>query len=191
VERAHVGSVQIVSDAPVDQALRALLCVMVRLRLCKHCAFPLGCAHSLCGPSSLFTLCPLGLHRYRWGETNAGMNWKERGRGDMKLQRNGNSRLLMRRPETKKICCNQVITPDINIEYYKGQDNFLQWTALDFSGDEGSDPTRPYVTPSCTRLLWVAFVLSCSAAGKAEQPSTTLHSHWPSMITHHFRTILL
>ena len=91
--------------------------------------------------------------RYRWGETNAGMNWKERGRGDMKLQRNGNSRLLMRRPETKKICCNQVIVPDIKIEYYKGQDNFLQWTSLDFSGDEGSDPTRPCVTPSCQRPL--------------------------------------
>ena len=173
--RAHVGSVQIVSDAPVDQALCALRCAIVCMRLCNNCAFSLGHTHSLCVPSPFtFANTRFGhVIRYRWGETNAGMNWKERGRGDMKLQRNGNSRLLMRRPETKKICCNQVITPDIKIEYYKGQDNFLQWTALDFSGDEGSDPTRPYVAPSCTRLLWFVFVSSCS--GKAGQPST---AHW-------------
>lgn len=72
----------------------------------------------------------------------------------MKIQRNGiavsfhygNSRLLMLVPETKKICFSQAIVPDIKIEYYKGQDNFLQWTLPDLSGDEGGDPTKKCVT---------------------------------------------
>jgi hypothetical protein len=82
-------------------------------------------------------------HRYWWGETNSGMGWRERGNGAMKVQRkDGKSRLLMRRPETKKLCCNQLIAPDVKLEFHKNGDNFLQWASLDFSGDEDSNPHR-------------------------------------------------
>eukprot|EP00035_Acanthoeca_spectabilis_P007711 m.141628 g.141628 ORF g.141628 m.141628 type:complete len:2007 (+) comp14051_c0_seq1:120-6140(+) len=82
---------------------------------------------------------------WRWGETNSGPGWKERGKGTIKIQKNGNSRLLMRRPETKKLCCNQTISSNIKLTNYKDQDNFVSWTSLDGSGDEATDPKRPYL----------------------------------------------
>eukprot|EP00038_Savillea_parva_P004963 m.145469 g.145469 ORF g.145469 m.145469 type:complete len:2179 (-) comp11626_c0_seq2:111-6647(-) len=84
---------------------------------------------------------------WRWGETNSGPAWKERGKGEMKVQKNGNTRLLMRRPETKKLCCNQVISQQeaAELKNYKGQDLYLTWSSLDGSGDEATEATRPYL----------------------------------------------
>jgi hypothetical protein len=82
---------------------------------------------------------------WRWGETNSGQAWKERGKGEMKMQRNGNTRLLMRRPETKKLCCNQVISPQATLTHFKDQETYLTWSSLDGSGDETTDPTKPYL----------------------------------------------
>ena len=48
---------------------------------------------------------------FRWGEGNAGLQWKERGSGELKLLKHkttGMVRLLMRREKTLKVCANHV-----------------------------------------------------------------------------------
>lgn len=67
-------------------------------------------------------------------ETN---EWKERGLGNMKvLQLKSDPsqvRLLMRREQVLKLCCNQRLLPDTKFSYIKNSQNSLSWAAHDYS----------------------------------------------------------
>ena len=62
--------------------------------------------------------------------------WKERGLGDMKIlehKKTGKARILMRREQVLKLCCNHYITSDMSLTVLKG-DNQLAWfTHCDFA----------------------------------------------------------
>ena len=63
--------------------------------------------------------------------------WKERGLGDMKILKNcatGKIRLLMRREQILKICCNHYITPGMSLSAQAGSDSTWNWyTPSDFA----------------------------------------------------------
>lgn len=67
-------------------------------------------------------------------ETN---EWKERGLGNMKvLQLKSDPsqvRLLMRREQVLKLCCNQRLLPETKFSYIKNSQNSLSWAAQDYS----------------------------------------------------------
>ena len=66
--------------------------------------------------------------------------WKEKGRGELKILLNnetGKHRLLMRRDQIKKLCCNHFITPDISLKPFERSANSWMWyTNADFSEEE-------------------------------------------------------
>ncbi|XP_076811895.1 E3 SUMO-protein ligase RanBP2-like isoform X2 [Clavelina lepadiformis] len=72
---------------------------------------------------------------FRWDDSQ----WKERGIGDMKILRHvitGKSRLLMRREQVHKICCNHVIQATTSLSVMAKSDRAIVWYALDFAEDE-------------------------------------------------------
>jgi len=65
--------------------------------------------------------------------------WKERGRGDFKILKNpatGKARFLMRREQVLKVCCNHVISKELDIKPQGSSDRAWTWTAADFSEGE-------------------------------------------------------
>lgn len=66
--------------------------------------------------------------------------WKERGLGDIKILENNRTkkiRVLMRREQILKICCNHYITPELDLKPMPNSDGkALTWYALDSSDDE-------------------------------------------------------
>eukprot|EP00041_Stephanoeca_diplocostata_P016828 m.333175 g.333175 ORF g.333175 m.333175 type:complete len:1993 (+) comp20502_c0_seq7:93-6071(+) len=79
---------------------------------------------------------------YRWGEGNEGMQWKERGLGDIKILTNpttGNSRLVMRREQVLKVVANQMIVPDIKLMPMKDSKKQLCWASVDGTDDETTE----------------------------------------------------
>ncbi|XP_013108184.2 E3 SUMO-protein ligase RanBP2 isoform X1 [Stomoxys calcitrans] len=66
-------------------------------------------------------------------------DWKERGIGDIKILKNkeGSSRILMRRDQTHKICANHKIIPEITMTVPKSDTSkcFI-WAAHDFADEE-------------------------------------------------------
>lgn len=65
--------------------------------------------------------------------------WKERGVGDMKIlqhKETNQCRLLMRRDQVLKICCNQKITPDIKLQPMATSEKAWCWIGQDFSEGE-------------------------------------------------------
>jgi len=76
-------------------------------------------------------------HRAKLYRFDAGVKqWKERGVGDMKILRhreNGRVRLLMRREQVLKLCCNHYLTPEMNLTAIKGNNQFVWFTPCDFS----------------------------------------------------------
>lgn len=65
--------------------------------------------------------------------------WKEKGRGDMKIlehKTTGRIRLLMRREQVLKICCNHYITPQLSLKPLQTSDRTWTWSAQDFSEGE-------------------------------------------------------
>ena len=74
---------------------------------------------------------------YRF-DSKAGQ-WKERGAGDMKIMKKretGKSRLIMRRDNIKKLCCNHYITDEIELMPH-GNDRSWRWfTSSDFTDEE-------------------------------------------------------
>ncbi len=59
--------------------------------------------------------------------------WKERGVGNMRLleyPKSGKYRVLMRRDQIFKICCNHYITPDMRISHHFGNEKALMWSTL-------------------------------------------------------------
>ena len=65
--------------------------------------------------------------------------WKEKGRGEMKIlehKTTGRARLLMRREQVLKVCCNHVITASLALKPLQTSDRTWTWTAQDFSEGE-------------------------------------------------------
>ena len=75
---------------------------------------------------------------YRWDPNSK--QWKERGIGNMTIMKNsesGKSRLVMRREQVLKLCCNHVILPTMQLNPILGGGNAWRWfTPGDFSEDE-------------------------------------------------------
>lgn len=66
--------------------------------------------------------------------------WKERGLGSMKIlvQKDNNQklRLLMRREQVMKVCCNHAVTKEMTFEKMPNMDKAVTWCAKDFSEGE-------------------------------------------------------
>ena len=66
--------------------------------------------------------------------------WKERGQGDLKILKHretGMVKLLMRRSQTLKICCNHSLTPDMKVITLANNDKACTWfTNADFADEE-------------------------------------------------------
>ena len=65
--------------------------------------------------------------------------WKERGVGDIKILKNtatGRSRVLMRRDQILKICCNHFITPDMKLEANISSQKSWTWKTLSDFAEE-------------------------------------------------------
>jgi len=79
---------------------------------------------------------------YRWAkETN---EWKERGLGDIKIlkhEESGKVRILMRRDQTFKICCNHYLDPRMELSDHNGNEKAWLWTAFNDLSDDGMDLT--------------------------------------------------
>jgi len=79
---------------------------------------------------------------YRWAkETN---EWKERGLGDIKILKHedsGKVRILMRRDQTFKICCNHYLDPKMELSDHNGNEKAWLWTAFNDLSDDGMDLT--------------------------------------------------
>ena len=75
---------------------------------------------------------------YRF-DTNT-KQWKERGVGDIKIlchKTTGRARVLMRRDQVLKICCNHYISGDMDIKAHGGNECTLSWfTRADFADEE-------------------------------------------------------
>ena len=64
---------------------------------------------------------------YRFDEHG---KWKERGRGELKILRHretGKVKLLMRRDQTLKICCNHSLTPDMIVTLLANDEKACTW----------------------------------------------------------------
>ena len=75
---------------------------------------------------------------YRFGEGNAGAQWKERGTGQVKLlmhKETHRCRLLMRREQVLKICCNLPVQPDIKMQMMG--ERAVKWISPDPSDEDG------------------------------------------------------
>uniref|UniRef100_A0A8C5FIM3 RAN binding protein 2 n=1 Tax=Gadus morhua TaxID=8049 RepID=A0A8C5FIM3_GADMO len=62
--------------------------------------------------------------------------WKERGIGEIRILQNFDTRrvrLIMRRDQVLKICCNHWITTAMKLEMMKGSEKAWVWSALDFT----------------------------------------------------------
>ena len=66
--------------------------------------------------------------------------WKERGLGDIKVLFNkneGKARILMRREQIFKICCNHYVSKELNLKIMpNSKDRALVWYAIDFADGE-------------------------------------------------------
>lgn len=77
---------------------------------------------------------------YRFDSANN--EWKERGKGDVKMLKNkssGKVRLLLRQDKTGKLCMNHNILPEMNLSQNAGSDRSWVWACLDFSEGKGDN----------------------------------------------------
>ena len=75
------------------------------------------------------------LYRYD-GSASA---WKERGIGEIKIlehKASGKARVLMRRDQILKLCCNHYITPEMTLAPLQGNNQLAWYTGCDFSDGE-------------------------------------------------------
>ena len=66
--------------------------------------------------------------------------WKERGVGEIKMMRHkhsGRIRIVMRRQQVHKVCCNHYLTPDLVLEPMSTSERAFCWKAIDFSDPKG------------------------------------------------------
>ncbi|XP_066267901.1 E3 SUMO-protein ligase RanBP2-like isoform X5 [Branchiostoma lanceolatum] len=67
--------------------------------------------------------------------------WKERGLGNIKVLKNRHNqrcRILMRRDQVLKICCNHYITADMAMKPNAGSNRSWVWVAMDFAEEGGT-----------------------------------------------------
>nr|XP_026691293.1 E3 SUMO-protein ligase RanBP2 [Ciona intestinalis] len=72
---------------------------------------------------------------FRWDRSE----WKERGIGNMKVLKhkvNAKVRLVMRREQVHKVCCNQYVSSSTSLSQMANSDKAMIWFALDFAEDE-------------------------------------------------------
>ncbi|KAK3932811.1 E3 SUMO-protein ligase RanBP2 [Frankliniella fusca] len=70
---------------------------------------------------------------------SVGTQWKERGIGKIKVLKNkttGKVRLLMRREQVHKVCCNHFLTQDLLFKPLSTSDKAITWSAQDYSEGE-------------------------------------------------------
>ncbi|CAG5117830.1 unnamed protein product, partial [Candidula unifasciata] len=102
--------------------------------------------------------------------------WKEKGVGVLKILQHKESkktRLLMRRDQVLKICCNHIIEPSLSLQpMAKSEGKAWVWYALDFSEDEGKMEQLAvrYSSSSCSFADWVLSSLSIVAASCSSVP---------------------
>nr|CAB3265551.1 RANBP2-like and GRIP domain-containing protein 5/6 [Phallusia mammillata] len=75
---------------------------------------------------------------FRWDDEQ----WKERGVGDMKVLRHkstNKSRLVMRRDQVHKVCCNHFISRSLTLTPMETSERALVWTAFDFADGESKN----------------------------------------------------
>ena len=92
----------------------------------------------------------------------ADKEWKERGLGVLKILHNvkqGTVRVLMRREQTFKICCNHLINPSIEINNMKDSEKAVIWAAQDFADEELKleSFSAKFKTPEITQAFKAAF----------------------------------
>ena len=104
--------------------------------------------------------------------------WKERGLGDMKIlkhKQSGKARLLMRRDQILKICCNHYLTADMSLTPHNDSDKAWTWyTSLDFA-DEVPKPEKlalRFKLPEVAQQFKVAFDDCISSLSVPKQPSS-------------------
>ncbi|XP_019643944.1 PREDICTED: E3 SUMO-protein ligase RanBP2-like isoform X2 [Branchiostoma belcheri] len=71
---------------------------------------------------------------YRWDKDTS--QWKERGLGEMKILQHKQEtrfRLVMRREQVLKVCCNHMIKPDMDLKPNAGSDRSWVWSSMDYS----------------------------------------------------------
>lgn len=74
----------------------------------------------------------------------AANEWKERGRGDVKLLQHNETkkiRVLLRQEKTLKCCMNHIVHPDIDLVANAGSDRSWTWHILDYASDEPEEQT--------------------------------------------------
>ena len=70
--------------------------------------------------------------------------WKERGKGDVKLLKSkttGKVRVLMRQEKTLKLCANHIVLPSLDLKPNAGSDRSWTWRCKDYAGDAPEDQT--------------------------------------------------
>jgi len=78
---------------------------------------------------------------YRYTDRYTDGQWKERGVGDIKLlkhKQTGRIRLLMRREQIHKLCCNHNLTPDLILKPMSTSETAWRWNAMDFTEPQGN-----------------------------------------------------
>jgi len=79
---------------------------------------------------------------YRFADSSG--EWKERGKGDVKLLKNNKSgliRILLRQDKTLKVCCNHTVQPSMGLRTNPGSDRSWVWRARDFAEEPPRDET--------------------------------------------------
>jgi hypothetical protein len=90
--------------------------------------------------------------------------WKERGVGRMKIlldEKTGKVRLLMRREQVLKVCCNHYLTPDLEFKPMTTSDKAVIWCAEDFSEGELKTETFALRFPN-SDLVSKTFLVLCT-----------------------------
>jgi E3 SUMO-protein ligase RanBP2 len=96
--------------------------------------------------------------------------WKERGIGKIKIlkdQTTGVIRLLMRRDQVLKVCCNHRLTKDIELKPFPSSDKAATWAVKDYSEEVGKDEvfTIRFKTSEQVQAFKAAFVKAQESLG--------------------------
>ena len=105
--------------------------------------------------------------------------WKERGIGDMKLLRNVHTnkvRILMRRDQILKVCCNHFITSDMSLLAH--QERSLMWFTLNDFADEVPRPEKFAVKFKSAEIVQMFKLIfeSCVSRCKSDIPERNVET---------------